>query len=157
MFYGLLLREGIKGNRKTPVAVNIFGQLGRASSSQLFKKEIKPMGKASEAILALRPITFRYKKEIDPQGTRQFGLVAEEVEKVNPDLVVRDATGKAFAVRYDAVNAMLLNEFLKEHRTIAAVESHLAQLTAHLNEQDSNIEKVNEQLELAGANGGGVE
>jgi hypothetical protein len=142
---------GIHGAALTgggPVAVNIFGQLGRAASSERFKEEIKPMNKASEAILALKPVTFRYKKEIDRQGTLQFGLVAEEVEKVNPDLVVRDTAGKPYAVRYDAVNAMLLNEFLKEHRKIATVESHVAQLTAHLNEQDSKIEKLNEQFEI---------
>ncbi len=131
------------------VIVNNLGQLGRAASSERFKEEIKPMNKASEAILALKPVTFRYKKEIDRQGTLQFGLVAEEVENVNPDLVVRDTAGKPYAVRYDAVNAMLLNEFLKEHRKIATVESHVAQLTAHLNEQDSKIEKLNEQFEIS--------
>ena len=77
------------------------------------------MDKASEAILALKPVTFRYKQEIDPEGIPQFGLVAEEVEKVNPDLVVRDEKGKPYTVRYEAVNAMLLNEFLKEHRKVA--------------------------------------
>ena len=90
-------------------------------SSQRFKDEIKPMDTASETILALRPVTFRYKHEIDPNGIPQFGLVAEEVEKVNPDLVVRDAQGKVFSVRYEALNAMLLNEFLKEHRTVEAL------------------------------------
>ena len=83
-----------------------------------FKKEIKPMAKASEAIHALKPVTFRYKKGIDSQGIPQFGLVAEDVEKVNPDLVVRDNEGKPYSVRYDQVNAMLLNEFLKEHRKV---------------------------------------
>ena len=86
------------------------------TSSARFKDEIKPMGKASEALFALKPVTFRYKKEIDPAGTPQFGLVAEEVEEVNPDLVVRDKEGKPYSVRYEQVNAMLLNEFLKEHR-----------------------------------------
>ena len=80
------------------------------------------MDKASEAILALKPVTFRYKQELDPEGIPQFGLVAEDVEKVNPDLVVRDDEGKAYTVRYEAVNAMLLNEFLKEHRKVAGVE-----------------------------------
>ena len=97
----------------TAVKVNAAGQLGVATSSQRFKEEIKPMDKASEAILALKPVTFRYKKEIDPDRTPEFGLVAEEVEKVNPDLVARDEEGKPYTVRYDAVNAMLLNEFLK--------------------------------------------
>jgi len=76
------------------------------------------MDKASEAILALKPVTFRYKKQLDPKGIPQFGLVAEEVEKVNPDLVARDDQGKPYTVRYEAVNAMLLNEFLKEHRKV---------------------------------------
>src|SRR5258708_31105052 len=96
----------------TAVVVNSSGQLGVAPSSQSFKDEIKPMDKASEAVLSLRPVTFRYKHNIDPKNTPQFGLVAEEVEKVNPDLVARDATGKVYTVRYEAVNAMLLNEFL---------------------------------------------
>jgi hypothetical protein len=105
------------------VKVNAAGQIGTAPSSQRFKTEIKPMDKASEAILALKPVTFRYKKEIDPQGSPQFGLVAEDVEKVNPDLVARDAEGKIYTVRYEAVNAMLLNEFLKEHRTVQELRS----------------------------------
>ena len=88
------------------------------SSSERFKEAIKPMDKASEAILALKPVTFRYKQELDPEGIPQFGLVAEEVEKVNPDLVARDDEGKPYTVRYEAVNAMLLNEFLKEHRKV---------------------------------------
>ena len=100
----------------TAVVVGSTGQLGVAPSSQRFKAEIKPMGKASEGILALKPVTFRYKKDIDPDSIPQFGLVAEEVEKVNPDLVVRDKEGKPYTVRYEAVNAMLLNEFLKEHK-----------------------------------------
>ena len=83
---------------------------------------IKPMDKASEAILSLKPVTFRYKKELDPEGIPQFGLVAEQVEKVNPDLVARDEQGKPYTVRYEAVNAMLLNEFLKEHRKVEEQE-----------------------------------
>ena len=131
-----------------PIKVNAGGQLGTAPSSERFKDEIEPMGKASEAIFALKPVTFRYKKELDPKGTQQFGLVAEEVEKVNPDLVVRDSDGKPYTVRYDAVNAMLLNEFLKEHRRIADLESGVAQLAARFKEQDSKIEKVSAQLNL---------
>src|SRR5438874_4231235 len=103
----------------SPVVVNSSGKLGiSGTSSTRFKAAIKPMDKASEAILALKPVTFRYKEEIDPDGTQQFGLVAEEVEKVNPQLVTRDQDGKPYTVRYEAVNAMLLNEFLKEHRTV---------------------------------------
>ena len=131
------------------------------------------MDKASEAILALKPVTFRYKKELDPQGIPQFGLVAEDVEKVNPALVARDADGKPYTVRYEAVNAMLLNEFLKEHRKIEQQEktiaqqdrkiqeqeatitqlkkdfgATIAQLTARLDEQATQIQKVSAQLEV---------
>src|SRR5204862_8004029 len=95
---------------------SVPSQLGVATSSARFKYEIKPMNKASEALFALKPVTFRYKKEVDPEGVPQFGLVAEDVEKVNRDLVMRDAEGKIYTVRYEAVNAMLLNEFLKEHK-----------------------------------------
>src|SRR5205814_4388956 len=100
------------------VIVNSSGKLGTVVSSARFKTAIKPMDKASEAILALNPVTFRYKQELDPDGIPQFGLVAEQVERVNPDLVVRDEEGKPYTVRYEAVNAMLLNEFLKEHRAV---------------------------------------
>ena len=110
------------------------------------------MDKASEAILALQPVTFSYKKEIDPTRTSQFGLVAEDVEKVNPALVVRDKEGKPYSVRYDQVNAMLLNEFLKEHRkneeqekTIAELKSGMAALAATVKEQASQIQKVSAQ------------
>src|SRR5262249_9206978 len=126
----------------TPVVINSNGRLGVMSSSQRFKEAIKPMDKASEAILALKPVTFRYKHEIDPNGTPEFGLVAEEVEKVNPDLVTRDPDGKAFTVRYEAVNAMLLNEFLKEPRKVEQLEKQVAALTA-------GLQKVSEQLELS--------
>src|SRR4029450_10692892 len=100
------------------VIVGTDGKLGTVVSSERFKAETKPMDKASEVILALKPVTFRYKKEFDPAGIPQFGLVAEEVEKVNPDLVARDEQGKPYTVRYEAVNAMLLNEFLKEHKKV---------------------------------------
>ena len=100
----------------TEVGVNASGQLGVRASSARYKNAIKPMDKASEAILALKPVTFRYKHDLDPKGIPQFGLVAEDVEKVNPDLVARDDQGKPYTVRYEAVNAMLLNEFLKEHK-----------------------------------------
>lgn len=109
---------GISGTPVTGTAVVVNGsnQLGVAPSSEHFKTEIKPMDKTSEAILALKPVTFRYKPELDPNGIAQFGLVAEEVAQVNPDLVARDDKGKVYTVRYEAVNAMLLNEFLKAHR-----------------------------------------
>jgi len=128
------------------VKVNAAGQVGTAPSSQRFKTEIKPMDKASEAILALKPVTFHYKKELDPEGILQFGLVAEEVEKVNPDLVARDAQGKIYTVRYEAVNAMLLNEFLKEHRTVQEQKATIAQLKqdfqSRLAEQQKQIEAL---------------
>ena len=118
---------GIAGTQITGAAVlvNSTGQLGTASSSARFKEAIKPMDKASEAILALKPVTFRYKEELDPEGIPQFGLIAEEVEKVNPDLVVRDGNGEIYTVRYEAVNAMLLNEFLKEHRRVEEQRAYL--------------------------------
>jgi hypothetical protein len=110
----------------TAVFINSAGKLGTSTSSQRFKEAIKPMEQASAALFALKPVSFHYKKEIDPQGTKQFGLVAEEVEKVNPDLVVRDKEGKPYTVRYDQVNAMLLNEFLKEHRKVEELEAMVA-------------------------------
>jgi hypothetical protein len=138
------------------VLVSGSGQLGVAVSSARYKDEIKPMDKASEAILALKPVTFRYKKEIDPKGIVQFGLVAEDVAKVNPDLVVRDAKGKVYTVRYDAVNAMLLNEFLKEHPKVQEIEAAVSQqkkeidtLTAGLREHAAQIQKVSAQLEVS--------
>ena len=114
------------------------------------------MEQASEVLFALKPVTFRYKKEIDPHSISQLGLVAEDVEKVNPDLVVRDKEGKPYSVRYDQVNAMLLNEFLKEHRevqeqkaTIAQLKSGMEALTATVKEQAAQIQKVSAQLELS--------
>ena len=145
------------------VYVNANGKLGTTVSSARFKEQIKPMDKASEAIHALKPVTFRYKQELDPEGIPQFGLVAEEVEKVNADLVARDDQGKVYTVRYEAVNAMLLNEFLKEHRTVQELKSDAAKqeatiselkkdmgvLTAQLKEQASQIQKVSAQLEAS--------
>jgi hypothetical protein len=138
-----------------PVLVNVNNKLGTTTSSKRFKEDIRPMGKASEALLALKPVAFRYKKEIDPAGKSQFGLVAEEVENVNPDLVVRDKQGKPYSVRYDQVNAMLLNEFLKEHRkneeqqpTIERQQKQIDALTIQLTEQASQIQKVSAQLEV---------
>ena len=98
------------------------------------------MDKTSEAILSLRPVSFRYKKELDPDGMPQFGLVAEEVAKVIPGLVARDEQGKPYSVRYEAVNAMLLNEFLKEHRKVETLEAKVAKLEA-------TLEKVSARLE----------
>jgi hypothetical protein len=106
------------------------------------------MNKASEALFALEPVTFHYKKQIDPAGTRNFGLVAEDVEKVNPDLVLRDKEGKPYTVRYDAVNAMLLNEFLKEHRKVQELESRLAQQQKQIERLSDGLLKVSAQLEM---------
>ena len=132
---------GISGTAVTGVAVRVSssGQLGTAPSSKRFKDEIKPMDKASEAILALKPVSFRYKHKVDPEGTPQFGLIAEEVAKVNPDLVARDAQGEIYTVRYDAVNAMLLNEFLKEHRKVEEQEAMISQVKSTLAKQDTTI------------------
>jgi hypothetical protein len=137
-----------------PVLIDFAGQLGTVSSSRRFKKEIKPMDKASEAVLALEPVTFHYKS--DKKDTPQFGLIAEEVAKVNPDLVVRDKNGEIYTVRYDAVNAMLLNEFLKEHRkneeqekTIAELKSGMTALATTVKEQASQIQRVSAQLEAS--------
>jgi hypothetical protein len=150
----------------THVVVNANGKLGVAASSARFKQGIKPMDKASEAILALEPVTFRYKHELDPDGLVQFGLVAEQVEKVNPDLVVRDANGKVMTVRYDAVNVMLLNEFLKEHNKVEEQQATISELKrkfaltsrkqqkeidaliAQLKEHASQIQKVSARIEM---------
>ena len=163
---------GVSGKTVSGAAVFISssGQLGTVPSSEHFKDEIKPMDKTSEAILALKPVTFRYKKKLDPDRIPQFGLVAEEVEKVNPTLITRDRDGKPYTVRYDAVNAMLLNEFLKEHRafveqqrkaeeqdrkvceqerTIAQLKSGMEALTTTVKEQAAQIQKVSAQLEAS--------
>jgi hypothetical protein len=139
-----------------PVVIDMNNQLGTIVSSRRFKNAIKPMDKASEAILALKPVTFHYKS--DATGTPQFGLIAEEVAEVNPNLVVRDKTGDIYTVRYDAVNAMLLNEFLKEHRKVQEQEASIAQmkkgmdaLVAHIKEQDSKIQKVSDRVEMSKA------
>ena len=140
--------DAVGGN---PVFVTSVGKLGTVStpSSARFKDEIRPMNNASEAILALNPVTFRYKKEIDPSGIPQFGLVAEEVEKIAPNLVKRDRDGEIQTVRYDAVNAMLLNEFLKEHRTVKEQQKEIDALKSELKEQAAQIQKVSAQLEAS--------
>jgi hypothetical protein len=140
--------NGATASGGVAVYINSDGQLGTLTSSARFKTEIKPMDESSEAVLALKPVTFRYKQEIDPKGIPQFGLVAEEVEKVNPDLVSRDRDGKPYTVRYEAVNAMLLNEFLKAHRRIEEQDMRIDQLTAQLKEQAALIQKVNDKVEL---------
>jgi len=157
---------GVRGvatgnNDAVNVVIDSDGQLGTVSSSRRFKKEIKPMDTASEAILALKPVTFQYKS--DKTNRPEFGLIAEEVAAVNPDLVVRDENGEIYTVRYEAVNAMLLNEFLKEHRkneeqqaTIARLKSTDAKQEATIANQQKQIaalaaglQKVSTQLELS--------
>jgi hypothetical protein len=127
------------------------GKLGVFLSARRFKTNIADMAAASEALLALRPVTFHYKPELDKTGIPQFGLVAEEVAKVNPDLVTHDAKGDIYTVRYEAVNAMLLNEFLKEHRKNEEQERRIDALTAQLKAQAEQIQKVSAQLELSKA------
>jgi len=135
------------------VIVDTNGHLGTTTSSARFKDAIKPMDRASEAILALKPVTFHYKKELDPDGIPQFGLVAEEVEKVNPALVARDDQGKPYTVRYEAVNAMLLNEFLKEHRKVEQLtkdfESKLAEQQKQIEALTAGLQKVSAQVEVS--------
>jgi hypothetical protein len=132
------------------VGVDSDGHLGVLTiSSVRFKDQIKPMDKVSEAILALKPITFHYKKELDPKGIQQFGLLAEEVEKVNPDLVTRDRDGKPYTVRYEAVNAMLLNEFLKEHRKNEQQEATIARQQKQIEALTAGLQKVSAQIEAS--------
>jgi hypothetical protein len=170
MFVGAAYVAGIFGQTATggvPVFVDANGKLGTLTSSARFKDDIKPMDKASESILALKPVTFRYKKQIDANRIPQFGLVAEDVAKVNPDLVVNGRDGKPYTVRYEAVNAMFLNEFLKEHKKVEKQEAMITQLkndfqtvstqqrkeiellSAQLKEQASQIQKVSAQLEAS--------
>ena len=157
------IRVGKQGTQKATFIAGIFGtavsgsqvvvgsngKLGVATSSARFKEAIKPMDKASEAILQLKPVSFRYKEEVDPDGAAQFGLVAEDVEKVDRELVVHDEQNKPFIVRYEAINAMLLNEFLKEHTKVEVQEARLAKqdatnawLLARLAEQQEKIEAL---------------
>jgi len=141
------------------VIINTQGQLGTVVSSERFKADIKPMDKASEALLALKPVTFRYKHDLDPEGIPQFGLVAEEVEKISPALVARDEEGKPYTVRYEAVNAMLLNEFLKEHGKVEKLESTIvqqqkefqatvAELRSAIKAEAAQIQKVSAKVEM---------
>jgi hypothetical protein len=139
---------GISGVAVTgsQVIVNSNGKLGVTASSERYKDAIKPIDKASEAILALKPVTFRYTHELDPEGIPQFGLVAEEVEKVNPALVARDDQGKPYTVRYEAVNTMLLNEFLKEHRKIEQQEKTIVQQDRKIQEQEATIMQLKKEM-----------
>jgi hypothetical protein len=154
--------RGVAVSGGQPVVVNSSGQLGVKASSARFKEQIKPMKDASAAILSLQPVTFRYKKEIDPEGATQFGLIAEQVARVDPDLVFTDNQGKPFTVRYEEVNAMLLNEFLKQHRrvedqakvndqqntTIRQLKQALAQQAVEVRKLTDGLQKVSNQLEM---------
>ncbi len=158
--YGKTVASGVG------VIIGSNGQLGTVQSSARFKEAIKPMDKASEALLALKPVTFRYKQDLDPDGIPQFGLIAEQVEKVNPNLVARDEEGQITTVRYDAVYAMLLNEFLKQHAKAEAEEHKVETLEATVAKQQrdfqaviakqqkqieslsAGLEKVNDQVQL---------
>jgi hypothetical protein len=131
---------GATSSGGTAVFIDSNNKLGTSTSSKRFKEEIKPMNNASEALFSLKPVSFRYKQDIDPDRKGQLGLIAEDVEKVNPDLIVRDKEGKPYSVRYDQVNAMLLNEFLKEHRKVEQLEKQIEALTA-------GLQKVNARLE----------
>src|SRR5436305_10927355 len=138
-FIGNIRGITTQNNDAVAVLIDSAGQLGTVSSSRRYKTDIKPMDKTSESILALKPVSFRYKVHKD--ATPQFGLIAEQVAQVNPDLVVRDKNGEIYTVRYEAVNAMLLNEFLKEHREVQELKKEVAALTA-------GLQKVSAQLEM---------
>ena len=164
-FIGSIFGQTVDPATGTAAFVDAAGKPGTIVSSKQFKDEIKPMDKASEAILELEPVTFRYKQELDPKGIEQFGLIAEDVAKVNPNLVIRDRDGAIKTVRYEAVNAMLLNEFLKEHKkveaqnrklqeqetTITQLKKEMETVVARLKEQDSKIQAVSDQVELSKA------
>ena len=146
-------QTGLVKGSALQVGITTDGQLGVRASSARFKDAIKPMDKTSEAILRLKPVTFRYKKELDPEGAPQFGLVAEEVAKVSPDLVVADDQGKPFTVRYEEVNAMLLNEFLKEHKKVEeqgkgmeAQAEEIAELKERLRNQEQRTSAQLQEL-----------
>ena len=136
------------GTPGMPVYDDSDGKLGTLPSSERFKEDVQPMKAASEALFSLRPVKFRYKSEVAKDTASQFGLVAEEVAKVNPDLVVRDAKGDIHSVRYEAVNAMLLNEFIKEHRQVQEQQKQIDKLSAQLKEQAALIQKVSARVEL---------
>jgi len=148
--------QPIVGTDPDVVTITSLGRLGRANiSSRRYKHDIKPMDKASEVLFALKPVSFRYNKQYDATQTIAFGLIAEEVAEVYPDLVGRNPEGQPESVRYEQINAMLLNEFLKEHRKVQELEATVAQqqkgmevLAASLKEQAAQIQKVSAQLEV---------
>ena len=131
------------------VYINSDNKIGTLSSSRRYKEEIKAMDKASERLFELKPVTFRYKKEVDPERALSFGLIAEDVVEVSAELITRDEKGNPQTVRYEAVNAMLLNEFLKEHRTVQELKEEIKTLTATVKEQASQIQDVSAQLAVS--------
>jgi uncharacterized coiled-coil protein SlyX len=139
--------KGVASATGVPVKIDSTGKLGTVLSSARYKDHIKPMDKASEAILQLAPVTFQYKKDLDPDGVPQFGLIAEQVEKVDPDLVIRDEEGKVSTVRYEAVNVMLLNEFLKERRTLKTVQAEAGEQHATITELKSITARQQKEIE----------
>jgi hypothetical protein len=141
--YGKTVASGVG------VIIGSNGLLGTVQSSARYKQAIHPMDQASEALLQLEPVTFRYKEDLDPNGIPQFGLIAEQVEKVNPDLVARDEDGKVNTVRYEAVNAMLLNEFLKEHRKVQTLEGRLDEQQKQIETLTAAVQKVSAQVALS--------
>ncbi len=144
-FIGNIYQKQV-GNDSLPVRVDSFGKLGTEISSRRFKKDIRPMNNASESLLALNPVTFHYKS--DPAAARpQFGLIAEEVAEVNPDLVVRDKDGEIYTVRYEAVNAMLLNEFLKEHRKVQEQQANITELKSTVARQEKSFAHQETQIQ----------
>ena len=148
--------SGITVPSGAAVLVDSNGHLGTVTSSKRFKEGISPMNKTSEAIFFLEPVTFRYKKELDPEGTQQCGLVAEDVAKISPDLVVRDKSGDIYTVRYDQVNAMLLNEFLKEHKTVQQQGATIARLQNQVEALTAGLRKVSAKLAAASPSRGGL-
>jgi trimeric autotransporter adhesin len=159
-FIGNIFGAGVStGN--VPVYVDAGGKLGTGLCSRRFKENIKPMERASEILFALKPVTFRYKEKFDSTGASQFGLVAEDVEKVNPALIVRDKEGKPYTVRYEQVNAMLLNEFLKEHCKVEKLEATVAQqrkdFEAAVAQVTAQVQKVSAQLAATSPSRGGLE
>ena len=147
--YNACYIQGIRDSSEndTAVYVGFDGHLGTLASSRRFKEQIKPIDKSSEAIFALKPVTFRYKS--DAKKTPRFGLIAEEVEKVDPNLVVREKDGEIFTVRYEAVNAMLLNEFLKDHRTMREQGAIIARQQKQIEALTAGLQKVRTELELS--------
>jgi len=148
-FIGSIFGQPVNNNTGSAVFVDGFGKLGTVLSAQRFKHDIQPMDKASEVILALKPVTFHYKN--DANNTPCFGLIAEDVAEVNPDLIVRDKNGEVLSVRYDQINAMLLNEFLKEHRTVQEQKATIAELRQNFEEQQKQIQALAAGLQKVSA------